>query len=176
MARILRLLWLWRRPVATAPIQPLAWEPPYATGAAQKIAKRQKKELWKHTTVSFISVCKIYKCVSPRGTRIWQRNHSEPISGIHNDYILCLHVFWIFFFFVCVCLFAISWGTPVAYGGSQARGLIGAVATGLRQSHTMPDLSHVCDLYHSTRQRQILNPRSKASDQTHNLMVPSRIR
>ena len=25
------LLWLWHRPVATAPIQPLAWEPPYAT-------------------------------------------------------------------------------------------------------------------------------------------------
>ena len=38
------LLWLWRRPVATAPIQPLAWEPPYAAGAAQEIAKRQKKK------------------------------------------------------------------------------------------------------------------------------------
>ena len=30
------LLWLWCRPVATAPIPPLAWEPPYATGAAQE--------------------------------------------------------------------------------------------------------------------------------------------
>ena len=38
------LLWLWRRPVATAPIGPLAWEPPYATGAAQEIAKSQKKK------------------------------------------------------------------------------------------------------------------------------------
>ena len=37
------LLWLWRGPVATAPIRPLAWEPPYASGAAQEIAKRQKK-------------------------------------------------------------------------------------------------------------------------------------
>ena len=35
-------LWLWRRPVATAPIRPLAWEPPYATGAALEKAKRQK--------------------------------------------------------------------------------------------------------------------------------------
>ena len=26
-------LWLWRRLVATAPIQPLAWEPPRAAGA-----------------------------------------------------------------------------------------------------------------------------------------------
>ena len=32
------LLWLWRRPVATAPIQLLAWEPPYAAGVAQEIA------------------------------------------------------------------------------------------------------------------------------------------
>ena len=32
----LALLWLWHRPVATAPIGPLAWEPPYATGAAVK--------------------------------------------------------------------------------------------------------------------------------------------
>ena len=36
------LLWLWRRLVAAAPIQPLAWEPPYAAGAAQEMAKRQK--------------------------------------------------------------------------------------------------------------------------------------
>jgi len=34
------LLWLWCRPVATAPIRPLAWEPPYAVGAAQEMAKR----------------------------------------------------------------------------------------------------------------------------------------
>ena len=27
---------LWRRPAATAPIRPLAWEPPYAAGAALK--------------------------------------------------------------------------------------------------------------------------------------------
>ena len=30
------LLWLWRRPVATALIRPLAWEPPYAAGVALK--------------------------------------------------------------------------------------------------------------------------------------------
>ena len=37
-------LWLWQRPAATAPIRPLAWEPPYAMGAAQEKAKRKKKE------------------------------------------------------------------------------------------------------------------------------------
>ena len=35
------LLWLWCRLVATAPIRPLAWEPPYATGVALEKAKRQ---------------------------------------------------------------------------------------------------------------------------------------
>ena len=37
------------------------------------------------------------------------------------------------------------------------------------------DPSHVCDLHHSSRQRQVLNPLSKARDRTHNLMVPSQI-
>ena len=37
-------LWLWCRPVATAPITPLAWEPPYAGGAALEKAKRPKKK------------------------------------------------------------------------------------------------------------------------------------
>ena len=36
------LLWFWRRPAATARIGPLAWEPPYAAGAAPEEAKRQK--------------------------------------------------------------------------------------------------------------------------------------
>ena len=36
---------------------------------------------------------------------------------------------------VCVCLFAFSGAAHAVYGGSQARGLIGAVATSLRQSH-----------------------------------------
>ena len=38
-----------------------------------------------------------------------------------------------FFFF---CLLPFSRATPMAYEGSQARGLIRAVAAGLRQSHS----------------------------------------
>ena len=40
------LLWLWCRPVATALSRPLAWEPPYAAGAALKKdkTKQNKKE------------------------------------------------------------------------------------------------------------------------------------
>ena len=37
------LLWLWYRPAATAPIRPLAWEPPYAVSAALKGQKTEKK-------------------------------------------------------------------------------------------------------------------------------------
>jgi len=69
-----------------------------------------------------------------------------------------LFSFLFFFFFFVFCPFR---ATPMAYGGSQARGLIGAVAT---------------SLHHSPWQRRILNPLSKARDRTHNLMVPSRIR
>ena len=34
------LLWLWCRLAAVAPIQPLAWELPYAVGVALKIQKK----------------------------------------------------------------------------------------------------------------------------------------
>ena len=34
------LLWLWHKPAATAPIRPLAREPPYTTGMALEKAKK----------------------------------------------------------------------------------------------------------------------------------------
>ena len=43
----LALLWLWRRLEATAPIQPLAWEPLYAAGAALEKTKKDPKKLKK---------------------------------------------------------------------------------------------------------------------------------
>ena len=39
------LLWLWHRPATTAPIRPLAWEPPYAA-AALKGQKDKKKNAY----------------------------------------------------------------------------------------------------------------------------------
>ena len=41
------LLWLWCRSAAIPPIRPLAWEPPYAVGAA---LKRQKQKTKKDTS------------------------------------------------------------------------------------------------------------------------------
>ena len=65
----------------------------------------------------------------------------------------------ILFYFI-FCLSASSRAAPAAYGGSQARGQIGAVAA---------------SLHHSSQPRRILNPLGKARDQTRNLMVPRRI-
>ena len=38
------LLWLWCRPAAAALIRPLAWESPYAVGAALKRRKKKKEK------------------------------------------------------------------------------------------------------------------------------------
>ena len=54
-------LWLWSRPVATAPNEPLAWEPPYAEGAALEVAK---KKLWSsHCGSVVMSPTSIYEDV-----------------------------------------------------------------------------------------------------------------
>ena len=56
------LLWLWRRPEATAPIGPLAWEPPYAWERPKKSQnkKNPKKNLFNfERSVDFQRVTKI---------------------------------------------------------------------------------------------------------------------
>ena len=49
------LLWLWCRPAAVAPIRPLAWEPPYAMGAALEKTKKKKKKKKKQAKIKKIS-------------------------------------------------------------------------------------------------------------------------
>jgi len=58
--------------------------------------------------------------------------------------------------------------TLVVYGGSQARGQIGAraaVPTYATVTETW-DLSQICDLHHGLWQHQVLDPLSEARDQT----------
>ena len=45
------MLWLWSRQAATAPIGPLAWEPPYAASAVLKRPKKKKKKKKKERTL-----------------------------------------------------------------------------------------------------------------------------
>ena len=76
-----------------------------------------------------------------------------------------LNFFLIFFFFFC--LFR---ATPAAYGSSQARGQIRAIAASLYHSPTATkDLSYICNL-HKSQQCWILNPLNKGRDQTRVLM------
>ena len=94
----------------------------------------------------------------------------------HNgctNYILTKSIqgfWWFFWFFGGFWVFLLFRAAPLAYGGSQARGRIGAVSPAYATGTAMQDLSHVCNLHHSLQQRQILNLLSEAGDQTHNLM------
>ena len=49
------LLWLWCRLAATTPIQPLAWEPPFVTGAALKSRKKKIKNYYIYRLVIKVS-------------------------------------------------------------------------------------------------------------------------
>ena len=64
----------------------------------------------------------------------------------------------VFFFFPCLLR-----ATPETYGGSQARGPVRDIATGLHNTH-------------SSQQRWILNPLGKARDQTCALLDTSQVR
>ena len=80
----------------------------------------------------------------------------------------------IFYFYFLILFFCLFLGPqPVAFGGSQARGLIRAVAATATATW---DPTCICDPHHCSQQHQILNPLSEARDQTCNLMVPSQVR
>ena len=67
-------------------------------------------------------------------------SHGCPgnFSGKHLQHSHCYSILFLFMY-VCMyaCMYsAFSRAAPMAYGGSQARDVIGAVAAGLRQSHS----------------------------------------
>ena len=78
------------------------------------------------------------------------------------------------FFFLSFCLFLVPLLRHMEFPrlGVQSELQLPACAT----ATATWDLSHVCDLQHSSWQYQILNPLSKSRDWTHNLMVSSQIR
>ena len=49
------LLWLWHRPAAVSPIGLLAWEPPYAMGAALEKRQKDKKKIIMKNKSSFLN-------------------------------------------------------------------------------------------------------------------------
>ena len=75
-----------------------------------------------------------------------------------------------------IYLFLLFRAAPVAYGGFQARCPIRAIEAGLYHGHSRIRSEPCLQPTPQSQQRQILNPLSKARDQTRNLMVPSWIR
>ena len=90
---------------------------------------------------------------------------------IHTGVYMSVYT-WVFVFLVLGFFFLLFRATPAAYGDSEARGRIGAVAAGYATT-TPPDPSHLCDLYHRSWQCRVLNPLSEARDQTCVLMDTS---
>ena len=80
----LALLWLWCRPVATAPIGLLAWEPPYAMGSAPEMAKSQKKKKKLATTRCPGEVCFYQGMIIfiPKSYPVLQKNHRNDALQI----------------------------------------------------------------------------------------------
>ena len=66
-----KLLWLWCRPEATALIQPLAWEPPYAMDAALKRQKEKKKKEIEDLVEKYtLYDCECVQCIHACSTHV----------------------------------------------------------------------------------------------------------
>ena len=76
--------------------------------------------------------------------------------------------FFLSFFFLCF-LGLHLWHMEVPRVGVELELQLPACATATAK----PDLSRVCNLYHSSRQRRILNPLGETRDRTHILMDTS---
>ena len=75
-------------------------------------------------------------------------------------------------FFVCV----FSRAAPMAYGVPRLVVQSELLPPAYTKAIATQDLSHICNLHHSSQQCQILNPQSKARDGTCILMDASQIR
>ena len=61
------------------------------------------------------------------------RGHEHRAKNLDLSSRTCFYLFIYLFIFVFL---PFLWAAPAAYGGSQARGLIRAIATSLHQSHS----------------------------------------
>ena len=93
-----------------------------------------------------------------------------PILQINREILNLSQSIYLFIY-----LFLLYRAVLAAYGGFQARGPIGAVTTGLHQSHSNAGSEPLCSPHHSSEQHRSLNPLCKARDCSRNLMVPSPI-
>ena len=64
-----------------------------------------------------------------------EKNQNPKTNAVLLTIVTMLYIRSQNYLFIYFCLFAFSRAAPAAYGDSQARGPIGAVATGLRHSN-----------------------------------------
>ena len=83
--------------------------------------------------------------------------------------------FFFFFFFFPFCLFLPFWGLHLRHMDVSSLGSNRSCSHQPTPEPKQHYPSHVCDLYHSSWQRQTLSPLREARHLTRNLMVPSRI-
>ena len=145
-------------------------EPCWGSRAALPLTKAspESREAYESSMPHIASVHRIHGKGGPRHSCLHALRPWAGVSYSRFDAEITstLGIYYFYFLFFRA--------TPAAYGGSQARGLIGAVAACTTATATR-DLRHVRDLHHSSWQRQILNLLSEARDRTRILMVPNRI-
>ena len=107
--------------------------------------------------------------VCEREKREKQYSHGSKKKERRKDERLFFFFFFFFFFFWFLGPYLQH--TEVPRLGVQSELQLPAYTT----ATATLDLNHVCHLHHSSWQHQILNPRSKARDRTHDLMVPSHV-
>ena len=83
------LLWLWLWPAAKSPIQPLAWEPPYAVDVALK-SKKKKKFLEKHFFLrdEYGESPQGRVCGKPGACTVTQKRHSYALTQEKQRHII----------------------------------------------------------------------------------------
>jgi len=105
----LALLWLWCRPSAIAPIRPLAWDPPYAVGVAQKGQKTKDYitpycrippsfggcaylfSKWVHTYRVYFSFLKLFHFERQCPKNKITSSESKPLWGFRDFFgVFCL--------------------------------------------------------------------------------------
>ena len=93
----LELLWLWRRLVAEAAIQPLAWELPYATDVALKRKKKKLSIFW-------------LKFLLPQCSRFQHLDFEESnlINGLYHSVFFYFFLSWHFFFLFSFFFLAVA--------------------------------------------------------------------
>ena len=84
---------------------------------------------------------------------------------------LFIFIFFLFFYFFCFSGLPL-WHMEVSRLEVKLELQLQAYITTM----AMPDLSHICDLHHSSRQHWILSPLSKARNQTCYLVITSQVR